>query len=315
MALVDLVKIIVSIGGTGPLTLGTAALGYRGQEALTNLQAYSYSIQQGGEYEYGSGQYLSASHTLVRAPANSSNGGSPIDVEGGALVTFTALVADFGPTGPTGPASVVPGPTGPSGTGPTGPTGAASTVPGPTGPGVGATGPTGPTGPSVTGPGGPTGPVSTTAGPTGPTGPVSTTPGPTGPVSTTPGPTGPTGPQSGAWNYGTTLKDVTATAFAAGWAGAPKTSVTGARSVTQDDNGHMLEATANITIPSSGLTSDWSCGIRNVSGSPISVIQGSGATLNWKGSTGNRTLAAKGTAYVDSALTASTAYIGGDLLT
>jgi hypothetical protein len=93
--LVDLVKINVTSTGTGPLTLGTPATGYRGREALVNGGVYSYSIQQSNNWEYGRGTYLSATKQLVRSVINSSTGGTAIVLQGGAQVALTALASDF----------------------------------------------------------------------------------------------------------------------------------------------------------------------------------------------------------------------------
>lgn len=94
-ALVDLVKINITSTGTGPLTLGNAAQGYRGREALTNGRDYSYSIQQGANWEVGRGTFLSATNRLVRSVLYSSNGGEAISLKGGAQVAFTALSEDL----------------------------------------------------------------------------------------------------------------------------------------------------------------------------------------------------------------------------
>lgn len=101
--LVDLVKITITSTGTGVLTLGAAIPGYRGVEALTDGQTYSYSIQQNGNYEVGQGTYLAAGTQFVRTPEYSSNGGATIDLATGAALVFTARAEDFAIPGPPGP--------------------------------------------------------------------------------------------------------------------------------------------------------------------------------------------------------------------
>lgn len=94
-SLVDLVKINITSTGTGALKLGTAATGYRGVEALTNGREYSYSIQQGSNWEIGRGTYLSGTNQMVRSVLFSSSGGSAIKLTVGAQVAFTALSEDL----------------------------------------------------------------------------------------------------------------------------------------------------------------------------------------------------------------------------
>lgn len=92
---VDLAKIVANSTGTGAITLGAAASGFRGIEALQNGQVYSYTIQQGDEYETGRGTYLSATQQFTRSPIWSSNGNAPIDLQTNALVAFVVLAEDL----------------------------------------------------------------------------------------------------------------------------------------------------------------------------------------------------------------------------
>lgn len=97
--LVDLTAVRVNVGGAGPLVLGAAAQACRGVEALTDGATYSYSIQQGNEYEYGRCIYVAATVTITRDPTGSSNGGSPLAVSAGSIVEFTALSDDLAASG------------------------------------------------------------------------------------------------------------------------------------------------------------------------------------------------------------------------
>lgn len=93
--LVDLVKINITSIGTGPLTLGGAAPGYRGRDALIDGKVYSYSIQQGATYEVGRGTYFSGPHQLTRSVLFSSAGGDPVNLQVNAKVAFSALAEDL----------------------------------------------------------------------------------------------------------------------------------------------------------------------------------------------------------------------------
>lgn len=112
---VDLVKIKALTTGTGAIALGDAVPGYRGIEGLTNGQEYSYSIQQGSEFEVGRGTYLSATVQLTRSPLYSSNGGAALELQPNAMVAFVLLSSDLaqikegapGAAGPPGPAGNV----------------------------------------------------------------------------------------------------------------------------------------------------------------------------------------------------------------
>lgn len=93
--LVNLVKINVSNSGTGAIALGAAAEGHRGVEVLTNGMVYSYSIQQGGAWEFGRGTFLSDGNQLIRSVISSSDGGTPIALQATSQVAFTALAEDL----------------------------------------------------------------------------------------------------------------------------------------------------------------------------------------------------------------------------
>lgn len=101
--LVDLVKVLSTTSGTGPLILDTAVPGFRGVEALTVGKTYSYSLQPGANYEFGTGLWDGTS--LTRGVVASSYGNGPIPLVPGATVTFVALAQDIqsGLTGAQGP--------------------------------------------------------------------------------------------------------------------------------------------------------------------------------------------------------------------
>lgn len=109
--LVDLVKVLTTTTGVGPLILDTAVPSFRGVEALIDGSTYSYSIQQGANYEFGTGLYSALDLSLTRGVLGSSYGDAPLPLIVGATVTFVALGRDVQPesVGPEGP----PGPMGP----------------------------------------------------------------------------------------------------------------------------------------------------------------------------------------------------------
>jgi hypothetical protein len=101
--LVDLTKIQILSVGDGPLQLGAAVTAFRGQEALTNGQTYTYSIQQGANFETGTGIYDSGAGTLTRVVKVSSYGGASIPLTPNGVCTFTVFASDLRVPGPAGP--------------------------------------------------------------------------------------------------------------------------------------------------------------------------------------------------------------------
>lgn len=93
--LVDLVKIVATSTGDGPISLGQAVSGFRGTEALIDGAQYSYSIQQGTAYEFGRCTYLASGAQIVRSPLGSSLGGTPIALTQNAQISFVALSEDL----------------------------------------------------------------------------------------------------------------------------------------------------------------------------------------------------------------------------
>ncbi|AOR76349.1 GDSL-type esterase/lipase family protein [Novosphingobium resinovorum] len=93
--LVDLVKITSNSTGTGAITLGSSVAGYRGFEALTNGEVYSYSIQDGDAWEFGRGTFMSATGQFIRTPIDSSDGGAAINLRQNAQIAFVALSEDL----------------------------------------------------------------------------------------------------------------------------------------------------------------------------------------------------------------------------
>lgn len=93
--LVDLVKVTALSTGGGTILLGSAVPGFRGIEALLDGHTYSYSMQPGGNYEFGSGVFSASGSTLTRSVIHSSYGDGPINMPPNTEVIFTALAKDL----------------------------------------------------------------------------------------------------------------------------------------------------------------------------------------------------------------------------
>lgn len=120
--LVNLVRCTILNTGTGTLQLGAALPAFRGVEALTDGETYSYSIQQGSNFETGQGVYSQSDGTLTRGVIESSAGNAAVNLSPNAVCAFPALDIDFqlpGPPGRDGAPGTPggPGPTGPNGLG------------------------------------------------------------------------------------------------------------------------------------------------------------------------------------------------------
>jgi len=92
---VDLVCLTTTAAGTGSFQLGSAVDGYRGQEALVDGAAYSYSVQQGANFEVGYGTYVASSQTLSRTVRWSSHGNAAVAFDANAAVNFTFTAEDI----------------------------------------------------------------------------------------------------------------------------------------------------------------------------------------------------------------------------
>lgn len=103
MALFDLVRVrVVSTGTGGPLQLGQPDGGGRGFAAagVPDGATVSYGLAQGALRETGTGTYNAAAQTVTRG-FGASTTGSPIALDGTAVLQITPLAADFaGPAGP-----------------------------------------------------------------------------------------------------------------------------------------------------------------------------------------------------------------------
>lgn len=78
--------------GTGTITLGSATPGFQSFAAagITDGQSVRYVIEDGNNWEIGTGTYTASGTTLSRTPSESSSAGSAINLSGAAVVFLSA---------------------------------------------------------------------------------------------------------------------------------------------------------------------------------------------------------------------------------
>lgn len=90
-------RMTVTSTGTGTLSLGSAVTGYQSFSAagVANSDVVSYTIEDGANWEIGTGTYTSSGTTLSRSVSASSNSNTAISVTTSAQVYITALSTDL----------------------------------------------------------------------------------------------------------------------------------------------------------------------------------------------------------------------------
>lgn len=90
-------RMTITSTGTGTLTVGSAVTGYQtfASAGVANGDVVSYAIEDGANWEIGTGTYTSSGTTLSRTVTASSNSNTAISVTTSAQVYVTALVADI----------------------------------------------------------------------------------------------------------------------------------------------------------------------------------------------------------------------------
>lgn len=115
VTLVNRAKMGTATTGTGTITLGSAETGYQSfaDAGVTNGQVVRYVIEDGSDWEIGSGTYTASGTTLSRTVSESSNADAALNLTGNAVVFITAAAGDIfqgelfaeNPSSPTAPSA------------------------------------------------------------------------------------------------------------------------------------------------------------------------------------------------------------------
>lgn len=90
-------KMTTSTTGSGTVTLSGAAVGFQTFAAagVSDGDVVQYVIEEGANFEIGTGTYSSSGTSLTRSPTESTNSNSAITLAGAAKVSITAVAADL----------------------------------------------------------------------------------------------------------------------------------------------------------------------------------------------------------------------------
>ena len=94
---VNRAKMDTATTGTGTITLGSAVAGYQSfaDAGIADADAVRYVIEDGDNWEIGTGTYTASGTTLSRSVEESSNADAALSLTGSALVFVTAAAADL----------------------------------------------------------------------------------------------------------------------------------------------------------------------------------------------------------------------------
>ena len=115
VTLVNRAKMSTSTTGTGTITLGSAESGYQSfvDAGVADGDVVRYVIEDGDDWEIGSGTYTATGTTLSRTVDESSNSDAALNLTGSAVVFITAAAEDVfqgeliaeNPSSPTAPSA------------------------------------------------------------------------------------------------------------------------------------------------------------------------------------------------------------------
>ena len=96
VTLVNRAKMSTSTTGTGTITLGSAESGYQSfaDAGVSDGDVVRYAIEDGDDWEIGSGTYTATGTTLSRTVDESSNSDAALNLTGSAVVFITAAAED-----------------------------------------------------------------------------------------------------------------------------------------------------------------------------------------------------------------------------
>ena len=95
--LVNRAKMTVASGGAGNITLGTAVDGYQtfADAGVSDTDVVRYTIEDGDNWEIGTGVYTASGTTLVRTVTESSNSDAALTCSADAVIFVTMAAEDF----------------------------------------------------------------------------------------------------------------------------------------------------------------------------------------------------------------------------